>query len=101
MTADELLMMPSRNLRHELVNGELRSSAPASFGAPDLAVEVILPSDTLEEVEEKVDEYSAAGAQMVFVANPKRRTITVHRPGSNPVVLREEEILDASPFFRT
>jgi Uma2 family endonuclease len=57
------------------------------------------PSDTLEEAEEKVDEYLGAGTQMVLAANPKRRTITVHRRGANPVVLRDDEILDASPVL--
>lgn len=63
---------------------------PAGFwpGAPDLAVEVVSPGDTVEEVEQKVDEYLAAGARMVLVITPRRKTITVHRPGENPAVLR-------------
>jgi Uma2 family endonuclease len=72
------------------------SGRPVKFweGAPDLAVEVVSPSDTLEEVEEKVDDYLAAGTRMVWIMNPRRRTITVYRPGSNPVVLREADTLD-------
>jgi Uma2 family endonuclease len=72
------------------------SGRPAKFweGAPDLTVEVVSPSDTIEEVEEKVDDYLAAGTRMVWIVNPRRRTITVHRPGSNPVVLRETDTLD-------
>ena len=78
---------------------------PAGFwpGAPDLAVEVVSPGDTVEEVEEKVDEYLAAGARMVLVITPRRKTITAHRPGANPVVLREGDVLDAGdvvPGFR-
>lgn len=72
------------------------SGRPVKFweGAPDLAAEVVSPSDTLEEVEEKVDDYLTAGTRMVWIVNPRRRTITVHRPGSNPVVLREADTLD-------
>ncbi|HWE94698.1 MAG TPA: Uma2 family endonuclease [Tepidisphaeraceae bacterium] len=72
------------------------SGRPVKFweGAPDLAVKVVSPSDTLEDVEEKVDDYLAAGTRMVWIVNPRRRTITVHRPGSNPVVLREADTLD-------
>ena len=55
-------------------------------GAPDLAVEVVSPTDTLEEVEEKVDDYLDAGARSVWVVNPRRRTVTVYRPGSNPAL---------------
>jgi Uma2 family endonuclease len=66
---------------------------PTSYweGAPDLAVEVLSPNDTVEAIEEKVDDYLAAGCPMVLVINPRRRTLTVHRPGHNPVFLRESD----------
>jgi Uma2 family endonuclease len=44
---------------------------------PDLAVEVISPTDSYAEVEEKVDEYISAGTQMVIVINPRTRTATI------------------------
>lgn len=71
-------------------------------GAPDLAVETVSPSDTLEEVEEKVDAYLAAGARAVLVLNPRRKTITSHRSGNNPVVQHIGETLnldDVVPGF--
>ena len=45
--------------------------------APDLVVEVISPNDSYAEVEEKVDEYIAAGSRMVIVVNPRNRTALV------------------------
>jgi len=72
-------------------------------GPPDLAVEVVSPSDTLQEVEEKVDDYLTAATRVVWVVNPKRRTVTVHRPGAQPTVLREADVLDGEdvvPGFR-
>ena len=74
------------------------SGRPVRFweGAPDLAVEVVSPGDTVEEVEEKVDDYLAAGTRLVWVANPKRKTVTVHRPGAQPVVLREGDNIDGA-----
>mgnify|MGYP005838483485 CR=1 FL=1 len=73
-----------------------RSGRPQGYweGAPDLAVEVLSPTDTAEEVEAKVDDYLNAGTALVWVVNPRRRTVTVHRPGHNPVVLRERDTLD-------
>jgi Uma2 family endonuclease len=62
--------------------------------APDLAVEVVSPGDTLEEIEEKVDDYLTAGTRLVWVANPKRRTITLQQPGRNPIVLRDSDTLE-------
>lgn len=51
-------------------------------GPPDLAVEVISPSDTFNEVDEKVREYLSAGTRMVMVINPRNQTATVHTPTS-------------------
>ena len=74
-----------------------KTGRPTSYwdGAPDLAVEVLSPTDTVEEIEEKVDDYLAAGCPMVLVINPRRRTLTVHRPGQHPVVLRASDTFDA------
>ena len=82
-----------------------KTGRPTTYweGAPDLAVEVLSPTDTVEAVEEKVDDYLAAGCPMVLVINPRRRTLTVHRPGRDPVVLREADTFDAGevvPGFR-
>lgn len=64
-------------------------------GAPDLAVEVLSPSDTMIEVDEKIGEYLATGARQVWIVNPKRRTVTVHSPGAQPRVLVDGDRLDA------
>jgi Uma2 family endonuclease len=63
-------------------------------GAPDLAVEVMSPGDKVFEVDEKVEEWLEAGTGMVWVVNPRRRTVTVYRPGARPVILTEDDILD-------
>jgi len=77
---------------------------PMAFfpGAPDLAVEVLSPGDKVFEVEEKVEEWLNAGTAMVWVVNPRRRTVTVYRSGAI-VVLMEKDPLDGQdvvPGFR-
>jgi len=42
--------------------------------APDLAIEVISPGDTVQELDEKIDEYLTAGVQLVWVVNPSLQT---------------------------
>jgi len=64
--------------------------------APDLAVEVLSPSDTTYEVDEKTQEWLAAGSRAVWIVNPRQRTILVFKPASNPVLYRAGEVLDAS-----
>lgn len=70
--------------------------------APDIAVEVLSPSDTQIEVEEKVEQWLAAGTALVWVVNPRSKTVTVHRAGRDPRVLRENATLegeDVCPGF--
>ena len=50
-------------------------------GAPDLAVEVISPSDSYTEVAEKVAQLLEAGTQLVVLIDPRTRTITLHYDG--------------------
>ncbi len=72
-------------------------------GAPDLAVEVLSPSDAADYVEEKVDEWLRTGAGLVWVISPKRRTVTVHRSLNESMTLRENDELtgeDVVPGFR-
>ena len=72
-------------------------------GAPDLAVEVVSPGDTYAEVEEKVEEWLAAGARAVWVFNPKRRSVSVHRSMTDVTRLTEDDELDGGdvvPGFR-
>src|ERR1043165_2240070 len=71
--------------------------------APDLAVEVLSPSNTAKEINEKVAFYFAAGSRAVWVFNPKRSTATVYSSPSEFQTLGEQETLDGGdilPGFR-
>ena len=48
-------------------------------GAPDLAVEILSPSNRPGEVHAKVADYLAAGAPLVWVVDPRRRVVSVYR----------------------
>ena len=47
---------------------------------PDLAVEIVSPSDTAVELEVKVHDYLRNGALRVWVVYPDSRRVAVHRP---------------------
>jgi Uma2 family endonuclease len=73
------------------------------LGAPDLAVEVLSPGDTIDEVDEKVGEWLAGGASAVWIVNPKRRVVVIHRSETDVTVLTENDELegqDVVPGFR-
>jgi len=51
---------------------------------PELAVEVISPSQTFGEMTEKVTDYLTAGVLRVWVVDPRARSITVFYPDAPP-----------------
>ena len=62
--------------------------------APDLAIEVLSPSETASDLQEKLDDYRAAGTSLVWVVDPARRTVMIV-PGDAPVRwLHEGDALD-------
>ena len=63
-------------------------------GPPDLAVEVVSPGDTSEEVQEKALFWLDAGTRLVWVVHPRRRTITVYWPDHRSEILRPDDMLD-------
>jgi Uma2 family endonuclease len=63
-------------------------------GAPDLAVEVLSPSDNPVVVQQKVRDYLEAGARLVWVLAPRARAATVYRPDGSARLVREPEALD-------
>ena len=62
--------------------------------APDLAVEVLSESNTPAEMERKLREYFAAGTQLVWYFDLKKRTVTVYTAPDQSTVLGESETLD-------
>jgi Uma2 family endonuclease len=62
-------------------------------GAPDLAVEVVSPTDSHREVAEKVNGWLAHGAASVWVADPGKMTMDVHHAGSERVSFSITQLL--------
>jgi Uma2 family endonuclease len=60
---------------------------------PDLVVEVVSRNDTAPQVQRKVEDYLTAGVRIVWVADPRQRTVAVHRRGQPVQVLRENDTL--------
>jgi len=73
-----------------------RGRLPEGFldGAPDLAVEVLSPSDDPVDVQQKVRDYLEAGAHLVWVVAPSAQAVTVDRADGSARLLREWEALE-------
>lgn len=64
-------------------------------GAPDLAVEVLSPSDTVAGCEEKLASFFAAGCRLAWMVDPGRDTLAVYVPPATRVrVLGLDDVVD-------
>jgi Uma2 family endonuclease len=71
--------------------------------APDLAVEVLSPSNRMSDMTKKVLEYFSMGTRLAWLADLKRRTVAVYTPDALPYVVGGSEFLDGGevlPGFR-
>jgi len=62
--------------------------------APDIAVEVISPSDTRPAMRRKVREYIASGVRLVWVVDPETKTVMVYSGSMQGVEHDEADTLD-------
>jgi Uma2 family endonuclease len=75
---------------------------PTGFleGAPDLAVEVLSPNNTIAEIEDKITEYFENGSSLVWVISPKQKYIMVYKSAQEPDrLLKSGDILEAEPLI--
>lgn len=68
-------------------------------GPPILVVEVLSPSDKIEEILDKVDEYLDAGVSLVWLVEPRYSTVTVYRPDAKPQLFNADQEITAEPFL--
>jgi Uma2 family endonuclease len=62
---------------------------------PDLVAEVISPSDSAEEVEEKIEMWLTAGVKLLWEVYPNTQTIRAHRPDGTIALFRAADMLAA------
>jgi Uma2 family endonuclease len=74
--------------------GRKRPKVPIPDLVPDLVVEVLSKSNTKQEMDRKLREYFKAGVRLVWMVNPKRRTVRVHTAFDQSVLLDEDQSLD-------
>ncbi len=70
--------------------------------APDLAVEVVSPTDKHYDVTEKALAYLKAGTRLVWVIEPIMKTVMIYRSGTDSTLLNYEDTLtgeDIVPGF--
>lgn len=92
---------------YRLPNGNLRSpdvsfvrlerlpegKSPKGFAhfAPDLAVEILSPSDSMSKINEKIAEYFDNGASLVWIVDPDSQAVTVYSSPTDRRLLQAED----------
>ena len=61
---------------------------------PDLAIEILSPSDRWAEVERKSAEYLQAGIASVWAVDPSREELRVYRPGQASVTHTKSDTVE-------
>ena len=66
---------------------------------PDLAIEVTSPSDIIEDLMDKIEEYFAAGVRRVWVVYPKQSKVYDYESPSKLRILQPGEVLEGGAIL--
>jgi len=78
---------------------ETLRGGPFFEGAPDLAIEILSPSNTEREMAQKVREYLGAAGRAVWVIDPRRECVTVHLADRAACRFSRGDVLDGAPVL--
>ena len=75
--------------------------SPEGFGhfAPDLAVEILSPSDRLDNLKDKIAEYFENGSEQVWVFDPRQRTVFIYPSLTEYEVLHENDVIEGGDLL--
>jgi Uma2 family endonuclease len=79
----------------------LAQASPESYLdiAPELAVEIVSPSDRWSEVMDKLEEYFSIGVLMVWIVDPRKRQIHVYSSPTEVIRLQVGDTLDGGDIL--
>lgn len=74
---------------------------PLHYGdmIPELAVEVVSPSETRRYLQQKTEEWLAAGVRVVWLVDPRTTQVSIHSADQDTVVLHSDDMMDGSPVL--
>lgn len=78
-----------------------RKRLPKGFfeGAPDLAVEIISPSNTFEEIHNKLVEYFDSGCRLAWVIHPDEQSALIYRQPQPDRLLKISDNLEGEEII--
>ena len=78
-----------------------RGELPSGFleMAPDLAVEVVSPSDSADQVQEKMEQWMRHGVRLAWLVYPATRSVAVYRALDDVRILTGRDVLSGEPVI--
>lgn len=67
--------------------------------APNLAIEIISPTDFYQDVLDKIDNYFAAEVEQVWIINPEKETLTVYFSSAETKLFTKSDILSCEEIL--
>lgn len=67
---------------------------------PDFVVELRSPSDSLQKLREKMEEYIATGAQLGWLLDPFEKRVYIYRPQLSVEILDNPQSVSGEPLLR-
>lgn len=94
----ELMYMPDVSF---VQSARIVQENPDSFyyQAPDIAIEIISPSEGAEEIQEKLDNYLDYGTGQVWQVYPKQQKVMIYFPDGRAVSYRPGQIIEENPLL--
>lgn len=68
-------------------------------GVPTLIIEILSPSDIIEEIKDKIDLYQKFRVPVIWVIDPYDRTVTIYRLDAEPALVNASQELDGEPHL--
>ncbi len=67
--------------------------------APDFVLELMSPSDSLQDIQEKMAEYMDNGVTLGWLINPDKKQVEIYRQGQEKEVLNNPQILSGEDIL--
>ena len=64
--------------------------------APDFLIEILSPSDSLPELDAKMEQWIANGVRLAWRIDPFGGTVAIHAPGRSAIVLSRPEAVEGT-----
>jgi Uma2 family endonuclease len=64
--------------------------------APDFLIEILSPSDSLPELDTKMELWIANGVRLAWRIDPFGGTVAIYAPGSTPIILSRPEVVEGT-----